>query len=129
VFHSEVYFINKTVQMGVKWGTHDKVRLIDPLTGTPLSIGASGEMNISVLDSRRLLIKLVGTTLGIAWDDGSNGFTKSLQKAFRPLISNAVKTNLSTVIKNNDIDILEIDEKLDLISNDLKNKIQTRTEK
>ncbi len=35
-FHCEVYFINKTVQMGLKWGTPDKVRFIDPLTGVPL---------------------------------------------------------------------------------------------
>ena len=40
-FHSEVYFINKTVQMAIKWGTPEKVRFIDPLTGTPLQLGAN----------------------------------------------------------------------------------------
>lgn len=121
-FHSEIYFINKTVQMAIKWGTPDKVRFIDPLTGTPLEIGASGEMNIQVSDSRKLLIKLVGTMKGISWEKGP-GFAKSLQSSFRPLIANAVKTNLSAVIKNEEIDILEIDEKLDLISENLRNKI------
>lgn len=121
-FHSEVYFINKTVQMAIKWGTPDKVRFIDPLSGTPLELGASGEMNLQVSNSRKLLLKLVGTTKGIAWEDG-NGFTKSLQASFRPLITNAVKTNLSAVIKNEAIDILEIDEKLDIISDNLKEKI------
>lgn len=121
-FHSEVYFINKTVQMAIKWGTPDKVRFIDPLTGTPLSIGASGEMNVQVDNSRKLLIKLVGTMKGISWEEGP-GFAKSLQASFRPLISNAVKTNLSAVIKNEAIDILEIDEKLDLISDNLREKI------
>lgn len=121
-FHSEVYFINKTVQMAIKWGTPDKVRFIDPLTGTPLALGASGEMNIQVSNSRKLLIKLVGTMKGISWDEGP-GFTKSLQSSFRPLISNAVKTNLSAVIKNEAIDILEIDEKLDIISDNLREKI------
>lgn len=122
-FQSEVYFINKTVQMGVKWGTSDKVRFIDPLTGTPLEVGASGEMNLMVADSRKLILKIVGTMNGIAWDEDGTGFTKSLQKAFRPLISNAVKTNLPAVIKQNEIDLLEIDEKLDLISDNLKEKI------
>ena len=122
-FHSEVYFINKTVQMAIKWGTPEQVRFIDPLTGTPLSLGASGEMNMAVSDGRRLLIKLVGTMKGIAWEDGP-GFTKSLQNSFRPLISNAVKTNLPSVIKQNEIDILEIDENLDLISDSLCNKIK-----
>ncbi len=123
-FHSEVYFINKTVQMAVKWGTPEKVRFIDPLTGTPLELGASGEMNLMVDDGRKLLIKLVGTMKGIAWEDGGMGFTKSLQSSFRPLIANAVKTNLPTVIKSNEIDLLEIDEKLDLISESLVGKIK-----
>ena len=122
-FHSEVYFINKTVQMAIKWGTPDKVRFIDPLTFTPLQIGASGEMNIAVDNGRKMLIKLVGTMKGIAWEEGP-GFTKSLQASFRPLIANAVKTNLPTVIKANDIDLLEIDEKLDLISESLVQKIR-----
>ena len=123
-FHSEVYFINKTVQMGVKWGTPDKVRFIDPLTGTPLEIGASGEMNLMVGDSRKLLIKLVGTMKGIAWEErDSAGFTKSLQASFRPMIANAVKINLPAVIKTNEIDILEVDEKLDIISESLRQKV------
>ena len=122
-FHSEVYFINKTVQMAIKWGTPEKVRFIDPLTFTPLQIGASGEMNIAVSNGRKMLIKLVGTMKGIAWEEGP-GFTKSLQASFRPLIANAVKTNLPTVIKANDIDLLEIDEKLDLISESLVQKIR-----
>lgn len=123
-FQCEVYFINKTIQMGIKWGTPDKVRFIDPLTGTPLEIGASGEMNLTVSDSRRLLLKLVGTMNGVSWSNESDSFTKSLQRSFRPLISSAVKTNLSAVIKQNDIDLLEIDEKLNLISDNLKEKIK-----
>ena len=121
-FHSEVYFINKTVQMAIKWGTPEKVRFIDPLTGTPLDLGASGEMNIQVADSRKLLVKLVGTMNGVSWEGGP-GLTKSLQESFRPLISNAVKTNLSAVIKEEAIDLLEIDEKLDLISSRLSSAI------
>ena len=80
-------------------------------------------MNLAVDDGRKLLIKLVGTMKGISWDEGP-GFTKSLQASFRPLISNAVKTNLPAAIRQNEIDILEIDEKLDLISDALMNKIR-----
>ena len=104
-FHCEVYFINKTVQMAVKWGTDSRVRFLEPTYGVPLEIGASGEMNLAVSDSRKLLLKLVGTTKGIAWGDESDGFTKSLQASFRPLISSAVKSNLSACIKENSPDI------------------------
>lgn len=163
-FHSEVYFINKTVQMAIKWGTPDKVRFIDPRTGTPLEIGARGEMNLAVDNGRKLLIKLVGTMKGIAWETEkqpatvtcekcgktlytvnaqsgvikcdnvrcghinrirtSPDFAKSLQNSFRPLIVSAVKTNLSAVIKQNKIDLLEIDEKLDIIGAALHEKIK-----
>ncbi len=122
-FHCEVYFINKTVQMGVKWGTDSKVRFIEPTYGVPLEIGASGEMNLMVSDARKLLIKLVGTMNGIAWDDRSGGFTKSLAASFRPLISTAVKSNLSSCIKANNINILEVDESLGLLSDVLKRNI------
>lgn len=121
-FHSEVYFINKTVQMAIKWGTPDRVRFIDPLTGAPLEIGASGEMNLQVKDARKLLIKLVGTTAGIAWGE-QEGFAKSLQNTFRPLIVNAVKANLPAVIKAQQIDLLEIDERVAELSQCLREKI------
>ena len=119
-FHSEVYYINKTVQMALKWGTPEKVRFIDPLTGVPLELGASGEMNLQVSNSRKLIVKLVGTGKNISWGDGVTG---TLQAMFRPLIANAVKTNLSSVIKSEAIDLLEIDEKLDVISEILRQKL------
>ncbi len=132
-FHSEVYFINKTVQMAIPWGTADKVRFIDPLTSFPVELGASGEMNIQVSNSRKLLIKVVGTMSGVSFGESDNetesdGFSKSLRKAFRPLISNAVRTNLSAVIKNENIDLLEVDMHLDTISSDLKDKVQAGLE-
>ena len=122
-FHCEVYFINKTVQMAIKWGTDSKIRFLDPNLGIPLEIGACGEMNLAVSDSRKLLIKLVGTMRGIAWEDNGVGFTKSIQNAFRPLISTAVKANLSNAIKSNNINILEIDENLEILSEVIRKSI------
>lgn len=119
-FHCEVYFINKTVQMAIKWGTDSKIRFLDPNLGIPLEIGASGELNLAVSDSRKLLLKLVGTMRGIAWGENGTAFTKSIQNSFRPLISTAVKSNLASAIKNNSINILEIDENLEKLSEVLR---------
>ena len=128
-FSCEVYYINKTVQMAVKWGTDSKVRFLDPIYGVPLELGASGEMNLMVSDAKKLLSKLIGTTKGIAWDKGSdtaNGgnLAKSLAASFRPMISSAVKSNLSASIKAQNINVLEIDENLGLLSDALKGNIQ-----
>ena len=122
-FHAEVYFINKTVQMALKWGTDSKVRYIDPTYGIPLELGASGEMNMQVSDSRKLCIKLVGTMKGIAWNAECSGFTKSIVNSFRPVISTTVKTTLSTAIKSLNVNVLEVDEHLGEIGAELHKKI------
>ena len=95
--------INKTVQMAIKWVTGSKIRFFDHNIDIPLEIGACGELNLVVSDSRKLLVKLVGTMRGIAWGENGVGFTKSIQNAFRLLISTAVKANLSNAIKSNNI--------------------------
>lgn len=122
-FHCQVYFINKTVQMSLKWGTDSKVRFIEPTLGVPVELGASGEMNLAVSDGRKLLVKLVGTMQGVTWNNEDAGFVKSVQSSFRPLISTAVKSNLSAAIKQRNIDIIEIDERLEELSQTLKERI------
>ena len=122
-FHCEVYFINKTVQMGIKWGTPELVRFVEPTLGIPLGIGASGELNLAVSNARKLLVKLVGTTNGIAWEERGAFFTKSLQNCFRPLITTAVKTHLAATIKSQNIDLLDVDENLELLSEVLRRNI------
>ena len=122
-FHCEVYFVNKAIQMALKWGTDSKVRYIDPESGIPLELGASGAMNMQVSDSRKLLIKLVGTMNGIKWESEGGNLTKSVQNCFRPVISTAVKTTLSSVIKAQGINILEVDEHLNEIGNVLHQRI------
>ena len=61
-FHCEVYFINLTEQMAIRWGTDSKVQYIEPTYKFPLSIGASGEMTLSVAEPRQLLLQCIAWT-------------------------------------------------------------------
>ena len=120
-FHSEVYFVNLATQMGVKWGTDSKVRLFDPASGLHIEIGASGEFNIRVTDSRKLLLKVVGTTGGLGQEQllgigNGKGF-------FRSMVMTQVKSYLAQTIKENAINILEIDEHLMALSTALRERI------
>ncbi len=131
VFHTEVYFINMTTQMGIKWGTDSKVRLFDPASGLHAEIGASGNFNIRVADSRRLVLKLVGTANELNQGEmvGVDGFgTQLIVGKFRALIMNKVKSNLARAIKEQGINILEIDEYIDNLSESLKNIINVTLE-
>ncbi len=120
-FHSEVYFVNLATQMGVKWGTDSKVRLFDPASGLHIEIGASGEFNIRVTDSRKLLLKVVGTTGGLGQEQllgigNGKGF-------FRSMVMTQVKSYLAQTIRENAINILEIDEHLMALSGALRERI------
>ncbi len=110
-FHCEVYFINKTEQMSIKWGTDSKVQYIDPQYGFPLAIGASGEMSLRAEDSRKLLLKLVGTENYLS--------QQKLVSYFRAFLMTRVKTYIAQVIKSNNINIFELDENLTLFSENI----------
>lgn len=103
-FHCEVYFINKTERMAIKWGTDSRVQYVEPTYGFPISLGASGEMAIKVNDGRKLLLKLVGT---------ESEFTQShLSAYFRGVMMTRVKTYIARVMKEKALNIFEIDQNL-----------------
>ncbi|MGI6014686.1 MAG: SPFH domain-containing protein [Oscillospiraceae bacterium] len=114
-FHCEVYFINKTEQMAIKWGTDSRVQYIEPTYRFPLSIGASGEMSLSVSDSRKLLINLVGTERVLE--------RNQLTNFFRAFLMTKVKTYIAQEMRSSAINIFEIDEQLESFSAAIKAKL------
>ena len=138
-FHAEVYFVNLTTQLGIKWGTPSKVGLFDPATGLHVELGASGTFNLRVTDPRRLLIKVVGTAGGLSQADvfRSDSVSASMQAGgmtahvtssidsgyFRTMIASRIKSSMARIIKANRISVLELDEHIDLISQGLKDAI------
>lgn len=110
-FHCEVYFINKTEQMAVKWGTDSKIQFMESTYNFPISIGASGEMSLRAEDARKLLIKLVGT---------EDFLTQAgLVSKFRAFLMTKIKSYMAQIIREQKISIFEIDEKLNEFSNTL----------
>ena len=107
-FHCEVYFINKTEQMAIVWGTSSKMEYVEPTYGFPIQIGASGEMALRIEDGRKLLIKVVGTEHGITQ-------TQLVQK-FRAFLMTKVKPYIVSLIRENKLNIFQIDEHLQSMS-------------
>lgn len=114
-FHCEVYYINKTEQMSIKWGTDSKVQYIEPTYNFPISIGANGEMVLSVDDSRKLLVKIVGTERTLDQN--------TLVRFFRGFLMTKIKSYIAQVMRQEKINIFEIDEQLESFSNELKSKL------
>ena len=111
-FHCEVYFINKTEQMAIKWGTDTKMEYVEPIYGFPIQLGACGEMNLRLEDGRKLLIQVVGT-------EGGFSQAQMIQK-FRAFLLLRLKPYIVSLIKDNKINIFEIDEYLQSMSHALQ---------
>lgn len=114
-FHCEVYFINKVEQMAIKWGTDSKVQYMDPQYNFPISIGASGDMSLRVENSRKLLLKLVGTEAELS--------QSKLTSYFRGILMTRVKSYIAQAMRESGISIFNVDEQLNRFSDDLKNRL------
>ncbi len=111
-FHCEVYFVNRSEQMAIKWGTDSRVQFVEPTYNFPLSIGACGEMSLAAADSRRLLVKLVGTETGLS--------QQQLTGYFRSIVMTRVKSYIAQIIRSQSINIFEIDERLAQFSDEIR---------
>lgn len=114
-FHCEVYFINKAEHMAVKWGTDSKVQFMEPTYHFPIEIGACGEMTLKADDSRKLLLKLVGTESVLGQEQ--------LTKYFRAFLMTKIKPCLAQTIREQAISIFELDEHLDELSQTLHKQL------
>lgn len=111
-FHCEVYFINKAQQMAIKWGTDSQVQYMEPTYKFPLQIGVSGEMTLSVGDSRRLLVKLVGTESQLT--------QAGLVAQFRSYLMSIIKPYIASTMQTAPYCIFEVDAHMDELSSSLK---------
>lgn len=112
-FHCEVYFINKATSLNVEWGTSSKFQVLDPTFSIPLNVGASGSMEFIIGDSRKFLIKVVGTQNIVD--------STRLIQYFREKISTKVKSYLAQIM--GEISYLNVNAHLEEISEALKVKL------
>lgn len=107
-FTAEVWYINKAHSLDVKWGTASPIQLQDPKYGVFVPIRAFGQFGIKIDNSKKFLLKLVGT-LPI--------FDKtSIVKYFRGLYLTKVKDAISSYFVHKKISIMEINAYIDDIS-------------
>lgn len=89
-FPCKVFFINKVHQMDMKWGTQSAIPLEDPLYDIFMHVMLHGSMSISVDNSRKFMLKLVGF--------GDRFSPEALIAKFRGIISSHVKDCISKIM-------------------------------
>ena len=124
-FVSKLYYVKSTVFSNYKWGTDSKIRFIDPNTFMAFELGACGTYNFKIINELNFL------SFVSSIDNVDEYGVKEQEVAFKikPMIVNSVKSKIATFIKEESINILEIDSHLDRISELLKNHINRDLEK
>jgi membrane protease subunit (stomatin/prohibitin family) len=104
----EIYYINKSVNLPIKWGTRTHLDLFDPVLKIPVRIGAHGEFEIKIDNPRKFLIKVVGN---------SAGMTKSqIQDFFRDKMGLYVKSAIADAMIGGNISYYEMSSRIKHLS-------------
>ncbi|MBI2190881.1 MAG: SPFH domain-containing protein [Planctomycetes bacterium] len=111
-FSAEVWFVNRTIPLDVKWGTSDPIQLQDPKYRVMLPVRSFGQFGVQIQNTRKFLVKLVGTV--------SSFERAQLVSYFRGLMITRVKDAVAKRIIKDNVSILEISAHLNDISNFLQ---------
>ncbi|MFP5494033.1 SPFH domain-containing protein [Parvimonas sp. G1641] len=107
-FSAEIWYINKVFSLDIKWGTSSPIQLQDPKYKVFIPIRSFGQFGIQISDSKKFLLKLIGTLPVFDKD--------SIIKYFRGFYLTKAKDVISSYLVQKNISILEINAYLDEIS-------------
>ena len=90
-FSAEIYYVNKTSRLDLRWGTAEPIPLEDPKYGMILSIRSHGTYGIRINDTRQLVTEIYG-----AIPNGNTGDFAPIHAYFSGMLTNRIKTVLSS---------------------------------
>lgn len=130
-FRAEVYFVNKTEQKEIKWGTPEKIGIREFKYKMYINIGAFGTFNMIVRDARKFLIKNIGTNTEFRQSDIVGDTELSANAAsgqFKDLILNKIVDVLSNTIEEQQLDIFLLDQQKEKLAAAIRDVINAQLE-
>ncbi|MDR1577299.1 MAG: SPFH domain-containing protein [Deltaproteobacteria bacterium] len=119
-FAAEVWFVNRAHSLDIKWGTPSPIQLQDPKFGIMTPVRSFGQFGIAVENSKKFLVKLVGTTP--VFDQ------ESLTRFFRGLYLTKVKDSIASYLLKRRISVLEISAFLSELSEHMRDALRPTME-
>lgn len=111
-YTAEVWFVNKTMPLDVKWGTPDPIPVLDPTYKVMIPLRAFGQYGVQIDQTKKFLLELNGT---------KPMFDREyLTSYFRGVILTKVRSNIAAAIARANVPVLEINAILDQVSDQLK---------
>ncbi len=91
----ELIFVSKTAKLNIYWGTDKRFDMRDPITGIPIKLGASGEMEVQISNPRKAYLELIGVR--------SEFKTKDLKERLQGRLLAEVQFQLANVMKDKNL--------------------------
>lgn len=123
-FAAEVYYINKTANLDMKWGTSTPIPLEDPKYGLILNVGARGQYGITIYDSRLFVSRIIG-----AIPNGTTTNPMVILRYFNGLINSKIKSVTASYMIQKQISFLEISQFLSELSVAFQNALTEEFER
>ena len=119
-FTAEVWFIQRSFKLDIKWGTAGAIQVEDPKYHIMLPVRSFGQYGIKVEDSTKFLVKLVGTL---------PAFTeKTLNDYFRGAIVTRVKDLIGEYMVDKQVSVLQLAARLKDISEEIEKQVSEEYE-
>lgn len=115
-FKVEVYFVDKAVLLDVKWGTQRPVPILDPILNIFLPVRANGQFGFKVIDSKKLVVQLVGTVPTLSKDQ--------VIDYFRGVILTKTKDHIAAKLIADKLSILTVNAYLEQFSKELQQNLE-----
>lgn len=120
-FAAEIYYVNKAVNLDMKWGTQEPIPVLDPVYKVFVPVRAFGQFGMKIIDAKKFVSQLVGTV-----DEFD---AQQVSDYFRGHLMSRIKDFISTKIINDGVSILTISTQLNEMSVTLKHDISAEFER
>jgi membrane protease subunit (stomatin/prohibitin family) len=114
-FAAEIYYVNKAVNLDVKWGTNNPIPVLDPKFNVFLPVRAFGQFGIQVADSKGFITAISAQSAEYTSDQLAN--------QFRGILLTKAKDYIAETIVKKKINLLEISAYLEDMSSAIGEKL------
>ena len=111
-FPADVWFVNRAIDLNVKWGTATPIQIKDPTYKIMIPVMGYGMLGVSVADSKKFLLKLVGSLP--SYD------RETVEQHFRGILISSIKSHIAKSLVQRELSILDIAAHIRDLSSDLE---------
>lgn len=112
-FSCQVYFVDISHNLALNWGTDPPIQMRDPKLRIHTTLQARGSFTVRIDDSKKLMMKLVGTNVSSYTSD-------DLRRGFRSAFAQTISDAIAQHILDSEKEILAVCADRGRIANDLK---------